>query len=58
MSKMTIQEFRARLAGRAEESALLRAYRDLSRRPALAAGMQGLQWTNWPDPAAPAAARA
>jgi hypothetical protein len=58
MSRMTIHEFRARLAGRAEEGALLRAYRDLAQRPALAAGMQELQWTNWPDPAAPAAARA
>ncbi|HEX8692285.1 MAG TPA: hypothetical protein VF746_07700 [Longimicrobium sp.] len=57
MSRTTIQEFRARLAGRAEENALLRAYRSLAQRPTLAAGMQQYQWAEWPEPGVPAAVR-
>jgi len=57
MPRMTIQQFRDTLAAGPASGALVRAYRELARRPELAAGMQTLDWTTWP-PAAPTQARA
>jgi hypothetical protein len=48
MSRISIQQFRARLAvPRAEDGPLVRAYRELSRRPDLAAGPRMGDWIPW-----------
>lgn len=48
MSRVSIQQFRARLAvPRADDGALVRAYRELSRRPELAAGARVGEWIPW-----------
>lgn len=55
MPRPTIQQFRATLAGRAEPGALVRAYREITRRPELATGAGFAGWGDWAGP--PAAAR-
>jgi len=55
MSKVSIQQFRAALAGRSSPGALVRAYRELARRPELAAGMVYGDWPVWNQVDAPAA---
>ncbi|HEU0055396.1 MAG TPA: hypothetical protein VFQ39_19545 [Longimicrobium sp.] len=58
MPKITIDEFRAGIASpRAGESALLRAYRELARRPDLTALASFSEWPTWP-PATAAPSRA
>jgi hypothetical protein len=47
---MTIQQFRATLAGPSDRGGLVRAYRELSRRPALAAGAGFAAWGDWAAP--------
>ena len=48
MSRVSIQQFRSRLAGpRADDGPLVRAYRELSRRPDLAAGARVNEWIPW-----------
>ena len=47
MSRMTIQQFRAALAGPSAQSSLVRAYRTLARRPELAAGVVHNEWALW-----------
>lgn len=48
MSRVSIQQFRSRLAlPRADDGPLLRAYRELSRRPDLAAGARMDGWIPW-----------
>jgi len=54
MPRMSIQQFRAALASRSEQGPVVRAYRELGRRPETAAGMKTPEWVNWP----PAAGRA
>jgi hypothetical protein len=55
MPKVSIQQFRTRLASRSEQGSAVRAYRELSRRPELAAGMPFGEWVTWPPAASPAA---
>ena len=47
MSRLSIQQFRAALASRSGASAIVRAYRELARRPELAARMQANGWIPW-----------
>lgn len=48
MSRISIQQFRSRLAvPRAGDGPLVRAYRELSRRPELAAGARMGDWVPW-----------
>ena len=54
MPKITIQQFRATLAGRSQASPVVRAYREITRRPDLAAGMRAAGWAEWPSAASPA----
>lgn len=49
MTRLTIGHFRAVLAGRADANAAVRAYRELTRRPELAAGMYRSDWIPWGD---------
>ncbi len=58
MPRITIEQFRARLAGRADESPAARAYREQARRPELTAGMAAVEWVPWPPVAASASAAA
>jgi hypothetical protein len=48
MPRVTIQQFRDRLAGRAEQDASTRAYREIARRPELARGIVLRAWVPWP----------
>lgn len=57
MPRITIQQFRAKLAGCADTNAAVRAYRNLARHPELAAAMRAGDWVTWP-PAAPPRASA
>ena len=52
MPRLTIEEFRARLVDRTTATPLLRAYRDLGRRPDVALSLRGpgLGWAEWPEP--------
>jgi hypothetical protein len=54
MTRITIQQFRTMLSARANPGALVRAYRELARRPELVAGMRAAGWAEWPDVASPA----
>jgi hypothetical protein len=56
MPKVSIQQFRAALAGRSTAGTLLPAYRELARRPDLAAGMAHAEWAMWTAMNAPAVA--
>jgi hypothetical protein len=47
MPRVSIQQFRATLGSRSEQGVLVRAYRKLSRRPDLAAGMVHAEWAYW-----------
>jgi hypothetical protein len=48
MSRVSIQQFRARLAvPRVDDGPLVRAYRELSRRPDPAAGSRMSGWIPW-----------
>lgn len=57
MQRLTIRQFRDTLNAAPASSALVCAYRELARRPELAAGMHAFDWVTWP-PAAPARASA
>ncbi|HSU12611.1 hypothetical protein [Longimicrobium sp.] len=48
MPRISIQQFRASLAGHAEPGALVRAYREIARRPELATGARVMGWSVWP----------
>lgn len=52
MPRITIQQFRDRLAGRAGQDAGARVYREIARRPELARGMGPREWSPWPQVAA------
>ena len=53
MSRISIHQFRARLAvPRADDGPLVRAYRELSRRPDVAAGARVNDWIPWGGAAA------
>lgn len=56
MDRITIQQFRSRLAGRVEQDSDTRAYRQIARRPELARGLVLREWVTWPPAAAPRAA--
>ena len=53
MPTITIQQFRATLAGGSGRDTLVRAYRKLSRRPELATVMRAVDWVAWPPAALP-----
>ncbi|SOD02872.1 hypothetical protein SAMN05216486_10611 [bacterium JGI 053] len=55
MQKITIEQFRETLATRADQSAFGRAYRELSRRPEVVAGLVPGEWAAWPTVATPVA---
>lgn len=52
-SRTTIQQFRDRLAGRAEPDASVQVYREIARRPELMHGMALGDWAVWPPITAP-----
>jgi hypothetical protein len=47
MPRITIQQFRERLAARAEQDSATHAYREIARRPELARGMARGEWAMW-----------
>jgi hypothetical protein len=51
MPKVTIQQFRATLAGRSEQGILIHAYRELARRPEAATSKRLAGWMEWPGAA-------
>jgi len=55
MPKVSIQQFRAALAGRSEQGDIMRTYRELARHPQVASGMLFAEWAVWPPAAAPLA---
>jgi hypothetical protein len=55
MTTVSIQQFRATLASRSEQGTLVRAYRELARRPDVAAGMVAGEWAAWPTVSTPVA---
>ncbi len=55
MPRVSIQQFRAALASRTEQGAVVRAYRELTRRPDVAAGTSFGEWAAWPALVTPAA---
>lgn len=58
MSRVSIQQFRLRLTvPRADDGPLVRACRELSRRPELAAGARVNEWIPWGGAAAEGAPR-
>ena len=48
MPRTSIQQFRAALTNRADQSAPMRAYRRIARQPASAAARVGGEWATWP----------
>lgn len=54
MTRITIQQFRNLLSSRAEPGTVARAYREITRRPDLVAGIRAAGWAEWPDVATPA----
>jgi hypothetical protein len=57
MPRITIHQFRDRLAGRAVQDASAHAYLEIARRPELARSLGPRDWSPWPAPAtSPAAA--
>jgi len=54
MPRLSIDEFRARLSGRADAGPLLRAYRELARRTEVRAAIPGrfMEWAYWTGAAA------
>ena len=49
MTRITIQQFRTMMTGRANPTMLARAYRELARRPELVAGTRAAGWAEWPQ---------
>jgi hypothetical protein len=50
MPRLTIQQYHARLAGRSEPGTLVRAYREITRRPELASAAGFAAWGDWSGP--------
>jgi hypothetical protein len=48
MPRTSIQQFRAALAGHADQSRLMHAYRQLAHRPTAIGGRVGPKWAEWP----------
>jgi hypothetical protein len=48
MQTLSIQQFRAAVGGAAAGGTLVRAYRELARRPELATTMRAGEWAAWP----------
>jgi hypothetical protein len=53
MPRITIQQFRARLAGRAEQDTSTHVYLEIAQRPDLTREMGPRDWSPWPQLAAP-----
>ena len=53
MPRTTIQQFRDRLAARAEQDSGAHAYHEIDRRPELTRGMALGEWSVWTPTAAP-----
>jgi hypothetical protein len=47
MPRVTFHQFRAALVGRSEPDTLVRAYREVARRPELAAKLRAGDWIVW-----------
>ena len=56
MPRGSIRQFRTSLAARGEQGSVVRAYRELARRPQLAAGMVRNEWALWTNSGVSAAA--
>jgi len=56
MPRITIQQFRDRLAGGAEQDTSVHAYREIARRPELTRAMLLGEWAIWTPIVAPQAA--
>ncbi|MFL5385675.1 MAG: hypothetical protein ACJ8GN_24430 [Longimicrobiaceae bacterium] len=52
MTRTSIQQFRASLVDGADQTVVMRAYRQIARRPAPADGRIGADWAVWPPAAA------
>jgi hypothetical protein len=50
MPKVSIQQFRAALAGRSDRGGLVRVYRELSGRPAAGSAAGFAAWGDWATP--------
>ncbi|MFL5540507.1 MAG: hypothetical protein ACJ8J0_16065 [Longimicrobiaceae bacterium] len=48
MTRTSIQQFRASLLDGADQTAAMRAYRQIALRPAPADGRVGVEWAAWP----------
>jgi hypothetical protein len=55
MPRISIQQFRDALSGRSAPAPDVRAYRELARRPDVAAKRGFSEWAVWPPAAAPTA---
>jgi hypothetical protein len=55
MNTVSIQQFRATLASRSDQGTLVRAYRELARRPEAVAGLAIGEWAAWPTVSTPVA---
>lgn len=56
MPRITIQQFRDRLAERGDQDTSVHAYREIARRPELTRGILLSAWVPWPPLAAASAA--
>jgi hypothetical protein len=50
MTKTSIEQFRAAIAGPSVQGTLTRAYRELTRRPGAASVTRLAGWVQWPEP--------
>jgi hypothetical protein len=55
MTTVSIQQFRATLDSRTEQGAVVRAYRELARRPQVTREMAFGEWAAWPTVSTPVA---
>lgn len=54
MPRLNIQQFRTLVASHTPAAGAVRAYRELARRPELAAAAHIVEWAAWPSAVSPA----